>query len=142
MRCCMSQVLGRSSTSLPSCVLTRTPPFSGLVASAGHSLLWTLGLECSCKACGDSVGLVLTPLLPYLDLSPSSLSLQGLSLSLLLLSLCLSLHTLSLWAEALTPRGALNPSLQPRSLLGHSNLRIQLPVECLHQHAAASEPTT
>lgn len=63
----------------PSCVLPRTSSFSGVLASPGDSLLWTLGLRCSCKASRDLVGLVVTSLLPTRTLSPSSLAFLSLT---------------------------------------------------------------
>lgn len=94
---------------LPSCLLPRTSSFSGVLASPGLSLLWTLGLRCFYKASGDFVGLVLTSLLPY----PNPVSTMPCSLGLSLrpsASLSLLPRTLSL-EQGLTPRETRNPSL-------------------------------
>lgn len=66
--------LGVAGHPNPSCILPRTSSFSGMLASPGHCLLWTLGLRCSCKASGDFVDLVVTSLLLTRTLSPSSLA--------------------------------------------------------------------
>ena len=56
-----------------------TPLFQAWGPALGIALLWILSLRCSCKVSEESVSLVLSPLSPFLTLSPSSLTLGAAS---------------------------------------------------------------